>query len=130
MCKKHFRMVLRVIFRIYILGFYLECYPAYSIKGWEAVSLNFRSLESSHCYRRCCCRCRCCRSCNHRRFSTTVARHRRWSPTIAHHRRCRWSPTITRYRNHCHTKSLMGALDSYDVSNFKFKYFKSNYALP
>jgi len=76
------------------LGFYLKRCPTYSIKGWEAVSLNFRSLESRHCrhlfsriryYYRSCCR--------HRRFSTIVARHR-W-----------WSPTFTRHRNHSHSKS-------------------------
>jgi len=34
------------------LYFDLKCCTAYSIKGWEAMSLNFRSLESRHCCRR------------------------------------------------------------------------------
>jgi len=56
------------------LGFYLKRCPAYSINGWEAVSLNFRFLKSRHWCRRpysriCCCHQSCCRR---RRFSTTV----------------------------------------------------------
>jgi len=114
------------------LGFYLKRCLAYSIKGWEVVSLNLRSLKSRHCCRRRCSRIRCChRSYSRRcRFSTTVAHHRRFS----HHRRS--PPSMVSHRHSppqplSHEISLMqmGALDSYHVSNLKFRYLKSNYAL-
>jgi len=97
------------------LRFYLKRYPVYSIKDWEAMSLNLRSLEFRHCCRRRCCRIHCCHwsccrhrrslilSARHRQWSPTVARHHQWSPTVARH--CRWSHTVTRHRNHSHKKS-------------------------
>ena len=50
-----------------------------------------------------------------------------WSSTVARHRR--WSPTVSPLQSLSHEISFMqmGALNSYDVSNSKFRYLKSNH---
>ena len=99
------------------LGFYLKRCPAYSIKGWEAVSLNLRSLD----------------------LATAVAAvvfvvvteaamsildHRRSPPSMVSHRHSPPQPL-----SHEIFLMQMGALDSYHVANLKFRYLKSNCAL-
>jgi len=127
-CKKHFSVALRVTFRVYMFEILSKTLSSIIHQGWEAVSLNLnlRSLESRHY-----CRCRCSRiCCSHRSW----CRHCRLSTTIDSLTTVDGLPLSMVSHHHSppqplsHKISLMqmGALNSYHISNLKFRYLKSN----
>ena len=95
------------------LGFYLKRCPTYSIKGWEAVSLNLATAVAAAAVVSA--------------VVTEVVVHRCSPPSMVSHR-C--SPLSMVSHRHSPPQSLsheislmqMGALDSYHVSNSKFRY--------
>jgi len=133
-CKKYSNVALRVIFKVYMFGILSKTLPSIFHQGLRSSEFeSHRSLKSRHCWRRRCSHIRCY-------LEAAVVAIDSWPPSILSPPSLAivdsLPPSMVSYRHSppqplSHEISLMqmSALDSYHVSNLKFRHLKSNYVL-